>query len=47
MPKEMPDVVAIEYCIDDVGMCVFANKEDAQNALNEAKANKNVEDEET
>ena len=44
-PKEMPDIVAIEYNLDDIGKTVFLAKSEAEAAMNKLKGidNKNIE----
>lgn len=44
-PKEMPDIVAIEYNLDDIGKTVFLAREEAEAAMNKLKGkdNKGIE----
>lgn len=44
-PKEMPDIVAIEYNLDDIGKTVFLAKSEAEAAMNKLKGkdNKDIE----
>lgn len=44
-PKEMPDIVAIEYNLDDIGKTVFLAKSEAETAMNKLKGkdNKDIE----
>lgn len=44
-PKEMPDIVAIEYNLDDIGKTVFLAKSEAEAAMNKLKGkdNKGIE----
>lgn len=40
-PKEMPDIVAIEYNLDDIGKTVFLTKSGAEAKLKELRGGKN------
>lgn len=44
-PKEMPDIVAIECNLDDIGKTVFLAREEAEAAMNKLKGkdNKGIE----
>lgn len=44
-PKEMPDIIAIEYNLDDIGKTVFLAKSEAEAAMNKLKSkdNKDIE----
>lgn len=44
-PKEMPDIVAIEYNLDDIGKTVFLAKSEAEAAMDKLKGkdNKDIE----
>lgn len=40
-PKEMPDIVAIEYNLDDIGKTVFLTKSEAEAKLKELRGEEN------